>query len=208
MNKALIASLLAAALALVAQTGLAAGTDVPAAAQSCADCHGAGGVSTHEDVPTIAGMSAYYLEGQLEAYKKGERPCPKTKYKSGDTSRPETDMCDIAKKLSKDDVTAVTGYFENQTFVAAKQPFDAAKAAEGKKLHNGECEKCHSDGGSEAMDDAGILAGQWMDYLKDTFADYKSGKRLAPEKMKPKIDKLTQEDIDNLLNYYASESGK
>lgn len=208
MSKAILASLLAAALALTAQVGLAAGTDVPAAAKSCADCHGAGGVSTHEEVPTIAGMSAYYLEGQIEAYKNGDRPCPKTKYKSGDTSRAETDMCDIAKKLSKDDVTAVTEYFENQAFVPAKQTFDAAKAAEGKKLQNYDCEKCHSEGGSVADDDAGILAGQWKAYLKDTFADYKSGKRLAPEKMKPKIDKLTPDQIDALIEYFASEGAK
>jgi sulfide dehydrogenase cytochrome subunit len=159
-------------------------------------------------VPTIAGMSAWYLSGQLTAYQKGERPCPKLEYKSGDTSRPKTDMCDIAKKLSKDDVDQVTSYFENQTFVAAKQPFDAAKAAAGKKLHNGECEKCHSDGGSEAMDDAGILAGQWKAYLKDTFAAYQSGKRLPPEKMKPKIDKLTPAEVDELIEFYASEGSK
>lgn len=177
----------------------------PEAAKTCFDCHGDKGVSQHKQIPTIAGMSAFYLEGQMEAYKAGQRPCEKVKYQYGDTSRPETDMCDIAKKLSKEDVTTVTEYFAGEKFVAASQVFDAKKAAVGKQIHELDCEKCHSEGGSLPDDDAGILAGQWMPYLQHALTAYKNGKRVEPEKMKPKTDALTPDQIDDLVNYYASE---
>jgi cytochrome c553 len=55
-----------------------------------------------------------------------------------------------------------------------------------------------------AEDDGGILAGQPLAYLKAQLADYKSGKRSAPTKMKPKTDALQPADIDALAAYYAS----
>ena len=67
------------------------------------------------------------------------------------------------------------------------------------------CEKCHSKGGAAADDDAGILAGQWTPYLKAQLADMLGGKRVPPEKMKPKIDALKPADVDALLGYYASQ---
>jgi len=179
----------------------------PAAAKQCESCHGANGVSTHEHIPVIAGMSAFYLDGEIQAYKKGLRPCPKTKFPD-DASKPATDMCDIAKKLSAADASAVNKYFEAQKFVARDQKFDAAAAAKGKVIHTTECELCHTDGGSEAMDDAGILAGQWIPYLQETFKEYQSGKRTVPEKMKPKIMALKPDQVNDLIQFYASEGKK
>jgi len=179
----------------------------PAAAKQCEACHGTNGVTTDKHIPVLAGMSAFYLDGEIQAYKKGLRPCPKTKFPN-DSKKPATDMCDIAKKLSAADVTAVDKFFESQKFVAPDQQFDAAAAAKGKVIHNTECELCHTDGGSEAMDDAGILAGQWIPYLQETFKEYQSGKRTAPEKMKPKIMALKPDQVNALIQFYASEGKK
>ena len=55
-----------------------------------------------------------------------------------------------------------------------------------------------------AEDDAGILAGQWMPYLRHSFEEYSSGQRPMPKKMKPKFDELTKDDVDALVNYYGS----
>lgn len=192
--------LLAFGASLIAGQAAAA----PPTAQECEACHGPNGVSKHSDIPTIAGMSAFYLDGQIQAYRKAQRPCPKTKYPD-DPSKSPTDMCTTAKKLSSADAKAVVAFFAAQKFVAAKQPFDAALAAKGKSIHDGNCELCHSDGGSEAADDAGILAGQWAPYLVDQLTDYHNGKRIVPEKMKPKIDALSPADIKALAAFYASE---
>lgn len=183
---------------------LPASAAAPAAAKDCEGCHGAGGVSTHKDIPIIAGMSAFYLDGQIQAYQKDQRPCPSTRYPD-DPGKPETDMCKNAKKLSPADATAVDKYFAAQKFVPAKQPFDAQAAARGKEIHTADCEKCHTDGGSVADDDAGILAGQWSAYLKSTIEEYRSGKRIVDKKMKPKIDGLTPDKVNDLVQYYASE---
>src|SRR5690349_7964223 len=79
--------------------------------QGCGDCHGKDGASTESDVPVIGGQSAAYLQDQLGEYRDGARPCPESKYRAGDKSRPATDMCKLAKALTEPDLAAVSGYF-------------------------------------------------------------------------------------------------
>ncbi len=189
---------------------MAAGTvsaAAPAAFHECEACHGSNGQSTDKNIPIIAGMSAFYLDGELQAYQKGLRPCPKTKIPN-DAAKPATDMCAIAKKLSPADATAIDKYLASQPFVPATQTFDPKAAAIGKQIHSEDCELCHTNGGSVADDDAGILAGQWAPYLQETFKEYISGKRVAPDKMKPKITALTPDKVNALVQFYASEGKK
>ena len=114
-------------------------------------------------------------------------------------------MCAIAKALSDAEITELAEYYAGMEFVPAKQEFDAALAAEGAKVHRRDCEKCHSDGGSLADDDAGMLAGQWMPYLEQVFADYAAGDReIMEDKMKEKIDALDAASISALIHYYGS----
>jgi len=183
-------------LALAAGSAFAG---VPAAASGCAQCHGEGGVSSKSDIPTIAGMSAFYLEGQMQAYQKGQRPC---------AASGMTDMCQLAKAMSPAEIASVAAYYEAQKFVGAKQAIDAALAAKGKAVHEARCEICHSDGGREAADDAGILAGQWKPYLLATFEEYRSGKRVEPAKMKAQTGALSADDVKALVEFYASEASK
>lgn len=207
MTRFSVSGLIGTILSVVVVIGWASGAgaaDVNKIVESCADCHGKGGVSSETDVPTIAGYSAQYIIDTMAAYKKKERPCPETKYRTGGKKGQSTDMCKTAGDLSDGDTKAVANYFAGKKFVRAKQSFDAALAKKGKELHEFHCEKCHSDGGSVADDDAGILAGQHKEYLVETFKEYKSGKRPMAEKMKPKIERLKPSDIDALINYYAS----
>ena len=87
----------------------------------------------------------------------------------------------------------------------AKQPFDAALAEAGKTVHDSNCSRCHSDGGSSPDDEAGILAGQWAGYLRASFADYASGDRDQPDRMREALESLSENDIEALVNYYASQ---
>ena len=173
--------------------------------EQCDSCHGEDGVSTESDIPTIAGASAFVIEEYMFQYLEDARPCRESKYRSGDTERPATDMCAIAKELGEDEFLEIAEYYAGKEFVAATQEFDAAKAEVGRKVHRKDCEKCHSDGGSYADDDAGILAGQWIPYLEQVFADYESGERdMMEDKMKDKMDALDAASIDALVHYYAS----
>lgn len=179
--------------------------DVPDFVEQCDSCHGEDGVSIESDIPTIAGASAFVIEEYMYQYVDDTRPCRESKYRSGDTERPATDMCAIAKNFSEDDITEIAEYYSSKEWVAAAQDFDAAKAEVGRKIHRKECEKCHSDGGSYADDDAGMLAGQWMPYLEQVFEEYVAGEReMMEDKMKEKIDALDAESIDALVHYYAS----
>ncbi len=188
-------------LACLATAAFAA--EPPSAASGCKDCHGDDGVSTKSGIPTIAGMSAFYLEGQMQAYQKDQRPCAKT-----EANKEKTDMCEVAKKLSTAQVKEVATYYAAQKFVPAKQIVDAALAAKGKSLHAANCETCHTDGGSVADDDAGILAGQWKPYLQAMMKEYRDGKRIEPQKMKPKTAALSADDVNALVEFYASQGGK
>jgi sulfide dehydrogenase cytochrome subunit len=179
--------------------------DVSSMARECDQCHGADGVSSESDVPTIAGMSAFVLEDYLLTYRDEARPCPETRYRDGDTDRPATNMCEIADQLAKDEITAISEFYAAKPFVAAAQEFDAGKASAGASIHRRDCEKCHTDNASNPDDDAGIMAGQWMPYLQQVFEDYSSGEReMVEEKMREKFDKLSAEQMDELIHFYGS----
>lgn len=172
--------------------------------ENCNDCHGAGGVSEWRDMPSIAGLSEFYHADQLYVFRDEDRPCSTSKYRRGDTSRAAISMCEVAADLGDEIIDAIGAHYAGLPFVAAEQDFDAALAAAGKSIHDRDCGVCHGDGGSNAEDDAGILAGQWMGYLESTFAEYRGNEREQPGTMKKKLDALSDDDVKALLHYYAS----
>ncbi len=200
----ILTSLCMAALLSGAVVIDAAAADIAALKGPCEDCHGKDGASKEPKIPTIGGYSAVYITDSLAIYGEKTRPCEDVKYPAGEHKGETTNMCDVAEKLSDEDAELVADYFAGKPFVRAKQAFDADLAKRGKGIHELDCSKCHEDGGSSPDDDAGILAGQWMPYLEEQFEEYKSGKRPMPKKMTPKIDKLSEDDIKALINYYGS----
>lgn len=172
---------------------------------NCNDCHGNNGVSQWDDVPTIAGIDAFVHSEALYIYRDEGRPCAKSKYRQGDTSRPEVSMCEITAELDDETIERLAGHYADLPFVPAKQDFDATLVAAGEVIHERDCARCHSDGGSNPDDEASILAGQWMGYLRVTFAQYASGEREQLDKMKDKMDSLSADDVEALLHYYASQ---
>jgi len=183
----------------------------PAAAQvsedlltGCDECHGLGGVSNRNDVPTIAGQPATYLSASLRNYQAWERPCVKVGYSTGDSSRPHTDMCKISEELTGDQINALSDHYASRAFVAAKQPFDPAKAELGGDLHEIHCETCHSMGGTVAARGP-ILAGQWVPYLRAAIAQAMSGEHLVPPVMESRLTDFGAAEIEDLVNFYASQ---
>jgi sulfide dehydrogenase cytochrome subunit len=173
--------------------------------ENCNGCHGDDGVSQWSDVPTIAGMPEFVHSDALFIYRDNERPCAQSEYRQGDTSRPATTMCEVVADLDDATLEDLALYYFELPFVAAQQEFDSGLAAAGQAVHDANCDKCHSDGGSNPDDEAGILAGQWMGYMKNSFAEYASGDREQPKQMKEKMDALSEADETALLHYYASQ---
>lgn len=196
---------LLAALMSAAVSGPAFAGDFAAITNGCNDCHGDNGVSQWDDVPSIAGIDAFVHSEALLIYRDQGRPCAKSEFRQGDTAREEQSMCDVTAKLSDDMINKLAEHYAALPFVPAKQPFDAALAATGKGIHERDCARCHSDGGANPDDEASILAGQRMGYLRASFAEYAAGEREQPDKMKDKMDALSDADVKALLNYYASQ---
>jgi cytochrome subunit of sulfide dehydrogenase len=178
--------------------------DIATLIAPCEDCHGKDGASTESKIPIIGGYSATYITDSFAAYADKTRPCDDIKIPAGAHKGETSNMCKSIEKLSDEDIELIATHYADKPFVRADQIFDADLAARGKGIHALNCKKCHEDGGSSPDDDAGILAGQWMPYLQDQFEEYTAGKRIMTKKMKPKMEKLTEEDKKALINYYGS----
>jgi len=179
--------------------------EIPDFIQNCMDCHGENGVSKEPDVPTIAGFSATFIEETFAAYTYDMRNPVESRYRYGDTSRKPTDMRKIADTLNEDQIIKAAEFFESQTYVPAKQKFDASLVETGKKIHTDKCEKCHREGGKGREEDAAILAGQWTPYLRSAFKHIMNETRDVDVRMTKKVEKLGDEEWEALLNYYASQ---
>jgi cytochrome subunit of sulfide dehydrogenase len=194
-----------AALVLVLAAADAAGADGAVVSDQCAACHGRNGVSSEPTIPTIAGYSEKYILDSLKNFKTKVRACAQVSYVSGPNKGKKADMCKVTAELSDADAAAVAKYLSDQKFVRAKQPFDGALAAKGNSVYKLRCEKCHENNGSSPDEDNGILAGQWMPYLKDQLANFRAGKRPIDEKMKQRLDKVNKEEEEELLHFFASQ---
>ena len=181
-----------------------ASADLDAMMADCNGCHGDNGVSQWSDVPTIAGLAEFVHVDALYIYQDEARPCAESEYRQGDTSRAATTMCAVAAELSEDDIDALAAAYAELPYVKATQEFDADKAAAGQALHDQHCDRCHSEAGTVADDEAGMLGGQQMGYLRNTFAQYADGSREQPGKMKQKMDLLSADDAEALIHYYGS----
>ncbi len=173
---------------------LAAGPSASMLANTCAGCHGTDGSSNGPATPSIAGINGEYFIESMQAYKEGKRPA--------------TIMGRIAKGYSDEEIKLMAGYFAEQKLVRIDQGADSKMAKAGKRLHDRYCEKCHEEGGRVA-EDGGILAGQMMPYLSYSFADFTSGSREMPKKMKSKVDEMLKkagnDSVDQLVHYYGSQ---
>jgi sulfide dehydrogenase cytochrome subunit len=199
-----LSSLCLATTLTAAVSGSLAAADVLELVEPCTACHGKDGASTEPDIPIIGGYSAFYMEDSMAAFREKERPCEETEIRAGPRKGELTDMCEVAAKLSEADIERIAEYFASRPFVRAKQDFDPDKAKRGAVVHGVQCRKCHEEGGSSPDDDAGILAGQWMPYIEHQFREFASGERPMPKKMKPKFEKLSETDREDLLHYFAS----
>ncbi len=195
VTKLAIAIIGGCAISFSASAGNMTGADEAMLSNTCAGCHGTDGASVGPAIPSLGGMSAAYITEMMNGYKSGD-------IKS-------TIMGRLAKGYNDDEIAAMANFFASKDQHRADQSFDSSKVKKGAKLHDKYCEKCHSEGGALADDDAGILAGQLVPYLHYTMEDFANGDRSAPKKMKKKVKKLHKKEgdagIEAIFHYYASQ---
>ena len=168
----------------------AAGPTPAMLSNTCSACHGQFGQAVGPSIPTLAGQPASYLVDSMKKFKSGERA--------------GTVMNRVAKAYSDADFKAMGEFFSQKTFVRYPQKVDSAKVAKGKELHEQNCKKCHMENGRES-EDGGVIASQWSEYLHITMDDFASKKRAMPKKMAEKLEGLSKDDLDALINFYASQ---
>lgn len=199
-KKALVA--LIGSVFMAGTTQVLAGPSAMAMANTCAGCHGTNGQSVGPASPNLAGMSEAYFIESMEGFKK----LPKGKSHSmDDEARPATIMNRIAKGYTEEQIEQMAAVFAAMPVFKADVPHDPAKAKAGAEIYDRGCAKCHDENGSLPDDDAGILAGQWLPWLKFSMADYQSGHREMPKKMKKQVKKLDDAQIESVLHFFASQ---
>lgn len=186
--RAMRAGLLATGLGLAA--GAAGGADHELL-HKCAICHGVDGISLEAAYPSIAGLPVQVQVDAMNGYRKGTRDCG-----------PVPRMCKVSQNLTDEEILQLSRHFAAFSFKPAEQPFDAALAERGRHLHEDYCQVCHGD--SPADSEKGILHGQWAGYLRYSLTQYRTGHRKQPPSMRRQTEKLSDEDIEALINYYAS----
>lgn len=187
-------------LTLILSTAAAKAEDFVDLVKRCEGCHGQDGNSRIPVIPSIAGFSYEGFLNTMDVFRENERIALAFQR----PGEPETVMNDIARGLSDEDVELLAKYFSDRTFLPIRQAVDAELASRGAILHKQQCERCHTHNGAEPVEDAAILAGQWTPYLRLQFNNILTGKRVVPRGMYRRVTKLNQDDIEALLNFYAS----
>jgi sulfide dehydrogenase cytochrome subunit len=160
-------------------------------ANTCAGCHGTHGKSVGPASPNLAGMSEAYFTETMIGFKEADRG--------------STIMGRIAKGYTDEQIESMATYFAQQPVYKAAQDIDAGMAQKGAKIYDKGWAKCHDENGALPEDDAGILAGQWLPYLEYAMEDFIAGDRDMPKKMKKEVDKLSDDELQAVLAFFASQ---
>jgi cytochrome c553 len=160
-------------------------------AYTCQGCHAIPNyknVYPTYSVPKLHGQRPQYLVAALKAYKSGER--------SHGTMHAQ------ASSLSDQDIADVAAYLAGPN-VLTESKNDVPATARPKATEV--CLACHGTNGVGITADYPSLAGQHADYMERALHDYQKGGRKNPV-MTGMAATLTKQDIEELAQYYSSQS--
>jgi cytochrome subunit of sulfide dehydrogenase len=189
-------------LLLLAAVNAAVADEPPGSVPLCTLCHGESGPSPFPGVPTIHGLPEFVIANALGDFRDGLRPCRKSEC-SRRGSCPDMSMCDVAGPLQHEEVEALAGWFSRQPFADHQDEFDPDLAERGRKLHESQCEICHTRYGADPVDEASMLRGQRKAYLRTALEDFREGRRSVLPAMDAKLQALTESDLDALAEFYS-----
>ena len=192
---------LAIAGAIGSNTALPAGSAQAGAAKAvvCQACHGPTGNSVNPEWPSLAGLGADYIAGQLQQFRQGKRQNPI--------------MMPLAVSLSSQDMADLGAYFGSLVNTgAATGEGDRASREAGEKLYRGgdathgvpACTGCHGPAGyGNEPARFPALRGQQAAYVVKQLNDYAAGARPGGPGgiMHTIAERLSADDIRELAAY-------
>ena len=180
--------------ALVLTGAAAHAADIAAGKQKaelCVGCHGEGGISQTENIPSLAGQPDQFIQWQIVYFRAG--------------TRKNEQMKPIIEQLDNDDVRNLGAYFASLTPSKGKTDDNPDLSRKGAQAAAGRrCASCHTDSyaGTKAV---ARIAGQREEYLLKALHDYKSGVRSGGGQaaMADVAYSLSEEEIEALAHYVA-----
>ncbi len=164
--------------------------------QVCAGCHAVDGNSAVAANPKLAGLTAEYINKQLNNFKSGERKNPV--------------MGGIVASLSPQDMLNLAAYFSAQQAKPGTSK-DQELALVGQKVYRGgvqgagvpACASCHGPQGKGIPTQFPRLAGQHSDYIYTQLNDFRIGTRAndAAKMMRSIAQKMTDADMKAVAAY-------
>jgi cytochrome c553 len=192
MRKADVAAILATAMIMCGPSAYAA--DVAAGkakAELCVGCHGDNGISTTENIPSLAGQQDQFIQWQLVFFRAG--------------TRKNEAMQPIIAQLNNEDIRNLGAYFASLTPPKSSPESDPDLSKKGAQAAAGRrCASCHTDSYAGTKGVA-RLTGQREEYLLKALHDYKSGVRSGGSMaaMTDVAFPLSDEEITALAHYLA-----
>ena len=191
MRNALVGIVLASAIVCgspVRAADIAAGKEK---AELCVGCHGEGGISQMENMPSLAAQPDLFIQWQLVFFRAG--------------TRKNEQMQPVVEQLNNDDIRNLGAYFASITPPRAQTDDNPSLSRKGAEAAAGRrCASCHTDNfaGGKAVP---RVAGQREEYLVKALHDYKSGVRSGGgmAAMASVAFSLSEEEIEALAHYLA-----
>jgi len=162
-------------------------------ARTCFNCHGTGGVSAGQSMPSIAGLSESYLKNIMLEWKSG--------------ARASANMTRLIKGYTDEEIAGLAAYFAKQPWTPVPQAAAKGVLAKGKAATD-RCETCHgATGGQPDEDDIPKLNGQWAKYLELELDKYRSEAfQMTHKKMIKNARKMEEGDVSTAAQYYGAQS--
>jgi cytochrome c553 len=183
------------AAALFLSGAVLAAEELPRKAEACIVCHGPGGNSMDQAMPSLSGQPAQFISLQLYMFREGNRKDPQ--------------MSPMASGLSNADMNELAAYFSRQKPAAPSHKTAAENAAPGRRLaEEHHCVQCHGPA-LLGLQHIPRLAGQQFAYLRAQLRGFRAKTRADFDgNMTSAAERLSEKDVEILADYLSGLSAQ
>lgn len=180
-----------AAVCAAPSAGVSSAQTLQERVQTCGACHGEGGSSKMENVPSLAGQPALFLTNQLILMRE--------KVRRSEVMEP------FVQGLKDDEIIALAEHYAKLATEPSGEAVDRSAVARGAELaQQMRCGSCHLPSYS-GQDQIPRLVSQRVDYLVKSLTEYRDGSRSGIDtSMNGVMYRVPDRDIRALAHYLGS----